>query len=148
MIREAYDTNAATGARISQAYYLLLLADACLLHGRLDEAREALERAFSIAGITGERFWEPELHRQRGNLALRTPGEDPEEHYRRALEISREQRARSHELRAAVDLTRFLAGRGRGEEAREILEGVYEGFAGGLETADLRAARELLAGLA
>jgi len=148
MIREAYDVNAATGARISQAYYLLLLIDACLLHGRLDEAREALERAFAIIAATGERFWEPELHRQRGNLALRTHGEEPEPHYLRALAISREQRARSHELRAATDLARLWADRDRREEARGLLSEIYEGFAEGLETADLRAARGLLAELA
>jgi len=138
---------AATGARISQAYYLLLRIDACLLHGRLEEAREALEKAFAIVESTGEGFWEPELHRQRGNLALHVAGEDPEEHYQRALAISRRQGARSHELRAAHDLARLWAGQGRKEAARDLLAGVYNGFTEGFETAGLRAARALLAEL-
>ena len=142
-MREAYDLNAATGARISQAYYLLLRIDACLLHGRFEEAREALEKAFEIIGSTGEGFWEPELHRQRGNLALRT-GEEPEDHYQCALEISRRQRARSHELRAATDLARLWAGQERREEARDLLAAVYDGFTEGFGTAGLRAARALL----
>jgi len=146
-MRETYDLNAATGARISQAFYLLLRIDACLLHGRFEEAREALEKAFAIIGSTGEGFWEPELHRQRGNLAARTGEENAEEHYQRALAISRRQRARSHELRAATDLARLRAGQGRREEARDLLAAVYDGFTEGFETADLRAARALLADL-
>jgi tetratricopeptide (TPR) repeat protein len=146
-MRETYDLNAATGARISQAYYLLLRTDACLLHDRFEEAREALEKAFAIAGSTGEGFWEPELHRQRGNLALRTGEENAEEHYQQALAISRRQRARSHELRAATDLARLWNGQGRREEARDLLAAVYDGFTEGFETAGLKAARALLADL-
>jgi adenylate cyclase len=142
-MRETYELNAATGARISQAFYLLLRIDACLLHGRFEEAREALEQAFAIAGSTGEGFWEPELHRQRGNLALQTGGE-PEEHYRQALAISRRQGARSHELRAATDLARLWKNQGRREEARDLLAAVYDGFTEGFGTAGLRAARALL----
>ncbi len=104
-------------------------------------------QAFAIAGSTGEGFWEPELHRQRGNLALRTGEEGAEEHYQKALAISRRQRARSHELRAATDLARLWAGQGRREEARELLAAVYDGFTEGFETADLSAARALLADL-
>jgi tetratricopeptide (TPR) repeat protein len=149
-MRETYDLNAATGARISQAYYLLLRIDACLLHGRLEEAREALEKAFAIVESTGEGFWEPELHRRRGNLAMHAAGiagEDPEEWYQRALAISRRQGARFHELRAATDLARLWAGQERREEARDLLAAVYDGFTEGFETADLREARALLAEL-
>jgi len=147
-MRETYELNAATGARISQAFYLLLRIDACLLHSRFEEAREALEQAFAIAGSTGEGFWEPELHRQRGNLAVRTGEEGAEEHYQQALAISRRQRARSHELRAATDLARLrAAGQGRREEARDLLAAVYDGFTEGFATTDLEAARALLADL-
>jgi len=143
-MRETYDLNAATGARISQAFYLLLRIDACLLHGRFEEAREALEKAFAIAGSTGEGFWEPELYRQRGNLALRTEEEGAEEWYQKALAISRRQRARSHELRAATDLARLWESQGRRGEARDLLAAVYDGFTEGFETAGLKAARALL----
>ena len=143
-MRETYQLNAATGARLSQPYYLLIRVDACLLHGRFEDAREALEMAFAVVASTGEAFWESELHRQRGTLALRTGEEGVEEHYRQSLEISRRQRARSIELRAATDLARLWSGRGRRAEARDLLAAVYDGFTEGFETADLKAARALL----
>ena len=148
-MRQARDTSAATGARLFQPYYLLLLAEACLLHGRFEEAGEALDRAFPIMEETGERLWEAALQSLRGDLARRTEGEgEAEDWYHRALATSRRQGARSCELRAAMGLARLWADQGRRDGGRGLLEEVYGRFDEGFETADLIAARELLAELA
>ncbi|HKI00693.1 MAG TPA: protein kinase [Thermoanaerobaculia bacterium] len=148
MLRQAYADNAATGARLSQAYYLSLLIEVCLLHGRFDEAGEALETAFSITEATGEHFWSAEIYRLRGELVLRTGGEEEaEDWFQRALENARHRHARSLELRAAMALARLRIRQGRNEAGRELLAEVYGGFEEGFGTADLIDAQALLAEL-
>jgi DNA-binding SARP family transcriptional activator/tetratricopeptide (TPR) repeat protein len=65
----------------------------------------------------------------------------------KALEVARQQEARSYELRAATSLAGLWAGQGRRTEAGELLAPIYGWFTEGFETPDLRDARRLLAGL-
>jgi predicted ATPase len=62
----------------------------------------------------------------------------------RSLELSRRQGARSWELRTAVDLAALWAAQGRSDSARALLRPVFEQFAEGSDTADLRNAERLL----
>ena len=67
--------------------------------------------------------------------------------FRRSLEIAQSQHARSLELRAATSLARLWQATGRSETARELLTPVYNWFTEGFDTADLQAARSLIAQL-
>jgi predicted ATPase len=62
----------------------------------------------------------------------------------KAIEVAREQEAKSWELRAATDLARLWQAQGNSEKARQLLEPVYNWFTEGFDTLDLTAARELL----
>jgi predicted ATPase len=64
--------------------------------------------------------------------------------FRGSLDWSREQKALSWELRTATSFARLMRRRGRGDEAREILEPVYMRFTEGFMTKDLVEARSLL----
>jgi predicted ATPase len=78
-------------------------------------------------------------------LAERTRDQaDAEECFRCALAVSRDQAARSLELRAATSLARLWAEQGRRAEARDLLAPVYGWFTEGFDTADLKDARALL----
>jgi predicted ATPase len=106
---------------------------------------EALERVRT----TGGRVWEPELVRLEGELRLAaSPADvaDARGSFRQAMEIARQQSARSWELRAAVSLARTLVAEGRRDEAHRTVADVYEWFTEGLDTADLKDARALLDG--
>ncbi len=152
MLRQGLDIYGMPGARISQTLNLAQLAEATALSGRLDEARQVLDQAVAAAEATGERFWEPELHRLRGELALRRPpGPDPlagereaEVHLQHAVALARQRGARALELRAALSLGRLLAARGDAPRARvaEILGRFTEGFA----TPDLMEAQAFIGG--
>jgi predicted ATPase len=66
----------------------------------------------------------------------------------RAIEIARQQQAKSLELRATVSLTRLWQQQGRRQEARTLLAEIYGWFTEGFDTKDLQEAKALLTELA
>jgi predicted ATPase len=113
--------------------------------GQTEGALTALDEALQIVERTGERCWEPELNRHKGQLLLRQGLFEPaEELYRKALGIAREQEAKLWELRAATSLARLYRDRGRCVEARDLLAPVYGWFTEGFDTPDLKDAKALL----
>ena len=69
-------------------------------------------------------------------------------HYQRALQVARQQGAKSWELRAAMSLGRLWSDRGKVQDARELLAPIYGWFTEGLNTRDLKKAKALLEHLA
>ena len=63
---------------------------------------------------------------------------------RRALDVARNQQAKSLELRAATNLARLWRDQGNHAEARDLLAPVFGWFTEGFETHDLKEARDLL----
>src|SRR5215472_24002 len=134
------------------------LAEVFLQAGKINEGVRALEQAVEFARVHSERFWEPELHRLRGEFFLQRAKrsgksrssirdvEQAEVCFSTAIECAREIDARSLKLRAAMSLHRLLTKRGRGEESCSILAEVYNCFTEGLDTPDLVEARGLLRG--
>ncbi len=117
------DAYRRTGTEEGRPYLLALLADA---YGRaaqpLDGLR-VLDEAMGAVGATGERWYEAELYRLRGELSLaagRSAG-DCEPDLRHALEIAQRQGAKWFELRAALSLGRLLERQNRIAQAREVL---------------------------
>jgi adenylate cyclase len=113
----------------------------------------------SISSARGERYYEAELHRQRGELLLlhaakSHPAQDSSEQpeaetcFQRALDVARHQQAKSLELRAAMSLARLWQRQGKRVEARALLEEIYGWVTEGFDTADLQEAQALLEVLA
>jgi predicted ATPase len=63
---------------------------------------------------------------------------------RRALDIARQQNARSFELRSATSLGRLWCDQGQRRAAYDLLAPVYGKFSEGFDTPDLRQAKVLL----
>lgn len=122
------------------------MAAVCLERGRLAEAREAIGRAFECMEKTDERYWEAELHRVRGEwvLAHDAGGDEAEVCFRKALDISRAQGARSLELRAATSLARLWQQQDRKSDADALLRPIYDWFSEGFGMPDLHDAKALL----
>ena len=111
----------------------------------LKEAKLLLEEALASTEVSGERWWQAELHRLRGRLLVaRGQHDEGEACFRRAIEVSRGQRARTLELRAATSLARLWSDRGRNAEARDLLAPIYCWFTEGFGTLDLKEAKILL----
>ena len=144
-LRRGLDAWRATGAAHMVPYFLALLAEALAQNGASEAARAALAEAQAVAERTGERWYEAELHRLAGVLALQGGAvQAAQDSFQRALAIAGRQQARSLELRAAISLARLWAGQGARQRAYHLLMPVYEGFTEGFDTADLATARALL----
>jgi predicted ATPase len=64
--------------------------------------------------------------------------------FQRAIEIARNQNAKSWELRATMSLVRLLNEQGKRDEARTLLAEIHGLFTEGFDTADLKDAKALL----
>src|SRR5262249_49657851 len=69
-IRQGLDTYHSTGAEFQRPHFLALLAEASGLLGQPEGGLAAMEEALNLVEKTGERYYEAELHRQRGELLL------------------------------------------------------------------------------
>jgi DNA-binding winged helix-turn-helix (wHTH) protein/predicted ATPase len=145
----------ATGAERVRPSALALFAEVQARAGQLDDARSSIEAALAAGARTGERAFEPERHRLRGELVLghaeratRTEqeraGAEAESCFRQAIDAAQRLGARSWELRAATSLARLWSGQGRGSEAARLLGDCRRWFTEGLDTADVQSADRLL----
>jgi DNA-binding winged helix-turn-helix (wHTH) protein/predicted ATPase len=144
---------AALGNQVLRPYQQALFAEVSAMDGDLDGAIDASVDALAAVEQTGERWYEAELLRLRAELTIAStaaPGEpvlEAEKLLGEAIDIARRQGARSFELRAATSLARLHFANGRSDLARADLAEPYGWFTEGHDTADLRSAAELLAGL-
>jgi class 3 adenylate cyclase/predicted ATPase len=150
-MRNFLDRRAAMGTVFTHTYFLMLLADAWLRLGRLDEAQSVLEEGFAHAEATGEHFCTAELHRLRARACLARDAGDvrgAEAALDAALAAARHQSSRIFELRAACDLARLWVDRSERRNAHDLLAPVYGWFTEGFGTPDLKDAKALLENLA
>jgi predicted ATPase len=134
----------ALGMRMHLTHLLGLLVEAYLCAGRTEEGLSAVAEALALVEETSERYYEPELHRLRGELLLQGEEAEAEASFHKAIDVARGQQAKSWELRATASLCRLWREQGRLEEARQRLGDIYGWFAEGFDTLDLREARVLL----
>jgi predicted ATPase len=122
-----------------------ILAVALAQQGDHAEGLAGLREALKSVEASGEGWWNPELHRSCG-LVLQSQNKLPESEvaFKQALQLARQQQARSWELRAATSLARLWGEQGRRTEARELLAPVYGWFTEGFDTPDLKEAKALL----
>jgi predicted ATPase len=123
------------------------LASACADIGHFDDAWRCIGEAMTAMEKTSERWFEAEVHRLAGEIALKSSQPDSEKaqaYFERALAVARQQQAKSWELRAAMSLARLWRDQGKVGQARELLAPVYGWFTEGFDTRDLMDAKALL----
>lgn len=123
------------------------LAEAQLRNGQLDAATVALDEALAFAQ-GGESCFLAEIHRLRAELLLAGDSADRQREaeacFGRALEVAREQSARTFELRAATGLARLWQSQDRCREAHDLLAPIHGWFTEGFDTFDQRTAKALM----
>jgi predicted ATPase/DNA-binding winged helix-turn-helix (wHTH) protein len=162
-IHQGLNAHRATGAEVLRPYFLGLLTEACEQGGRHEEGLHAVTEALAAEEKSGERLWESELHRLKGELFLKSKVQSPkskvrenhassiqsleseaEENFLRAIAVAQRQQAKSFELRAMMSLHKLRQRQGRGKESRAALAALYNWFTEGFETADLMETKALL----
>jgi predicted ATPase len=153
----------ATGSELQRSHFLALLAEAQGKAEQTEEGLTLLAEALDMVSKTGERFCEAELYRLKGELTLQqfkvkgstfnvgnpqstlhNPQLDAEACFLKAIEIARQQSAKSLELRAVMSLSRLWQQQGKKEEAHEMLADIYGWFTEGFDTKDLQEAKALM----
>jgi hypothetical protein len=138
------------GSTVWMPLYLLFLARAYAELDQFGDAWHCVGEAITAVEKTKERWWEAEVHRIAGEIALKSPEPDTEKaetYFERALSVARAQQAKSWELRAAMSMARLWRDHGKPQQARELLAPVYGWFTEGFDTLDLKDAKALLDGL-
>jgi class 3 adenylate cyclase/predicted ATPase len=138
-----------TGASWTMPYQLGLLACSYGESAQAERGLYVVGEALRMVQQTDERWFEPELHRIKGELYASLSREaEAEAAFREATKIAQGQRAKLSELRACVSHAGLWVRQGKREVARELLGPVYASFSEGLETRQLKEAKALLDGLA
>jgi predicted ATPase len=159
------------GTNPGWAYWLALLAEAYGKVGQAEEGLPILAEALAFVSESEEHLYEAELYRLKGELTLqqerqkakgknqKAKGPKPksqslnpdshaepeaEAYFLKAIEVARQQQAKSLELRATISLVRLWQQQGKQHEARNMLSGIYNWFTEGLDTKDLQEAKALI----
>lgn len=136
-----------TGWQMGHVQFLASLAEGLAGSGRVAEAGARLEGAIAWADRKGERWYQAELMRMKGELMLRQSlGVEAQNCLQGARQLARAQGALFWELRIALTDAGSRTAQGQGETARQVLRPVYERFTEGFAAPALRAARALLDG--
>jgi class 3 adenylate cyclase/predicted ATPase len=126
------------------------LAETYAQSGDLETALSIVEQILANTSDATGRSWESELHHQRARILLALDParvSEAEAHLRQAIEVARRQSAKSLELRAATSLAELWRTQERFDEARDLIEPIYLWFDEGVDTLDLRRARDTQTGL-
>jgi predicted ATPase len=108
-----------------------------------------MDMALATVEETDECLWEAELYRMRAELQLMNRDERKAQRcLQKAIEVARQQSAKSWELRATTSLARLWKKQGRTHEAQQILSPIYDWFSEGFDTPDLNEASTLLVEIA
>ena len=115
--------------------YLSYLTRAYAELGQFDEASRCISEAIVAVQTTNESWYEADIHRVAGEIALKSPEPDAvkaEAYFERALAVARQQQAKSWELRAAMSMARLWRDQGKRaagpRSSRPGLRLVHRGF--------------------
>jgi predicted ATPase len=147
-LEQALAAHRATGADFQSSYHLTRLADAHARAGRLDAALDRAERALREIETSGERWWQAEAWRAKGEiLSGMSPARaaEAEACLCAALECAPSQGARLWELHAALALAALWSRQGRRRDAAAALAPIGAAFGDAARLPKLEAAKAILA---
>jgi hypothetical protein len=146
-----------TGIEHTTPSSLAGLAEGYAIAGQTEQGLNLLDEALAISNKTGNRFWDAELHRLKGELLLMHDSDkesaptartaEVEACFHQAIDVARRQQAKSLELRATTSLCWLWQAQGKCTEAHALLTEIYGWFTEGFDTADLIKAKALLEAL-
>jgi tetratricopeptide (TPR) repeat protein len=146
-ILSGLEQERATDALLLESYTLGLLADACMKNERYGQALEFLDQARSrLDEESSERFYAAEIYRLLGETHVRSRRDldQAEQFLCKGLEVAREQKAKSLELKVCMSMHDLYELRHDAGKYRSQLGEIYGFFNEGFDTTDLVRARAKL----
>ncbi len=131
LLRRASSVWNASGGHLNVPYMKSALAEALARQGDLDAGLRLIEECLEQIERPGwnERVWLPEVLRLKGWMLMRQGNcAEAETQLRASIDCARRQEAKSWELRSSTTLAELLAADGRRDNARELLEPIYNWF--------------------
>jgi tetratricopeptide (TPR) repeat protein len=146
--KQAIESLSDQGVMLSRTGYLVSLGKLFWTAGRRAEGLAAIAEALARVERSGERYYEAEIWRIKGELLLKAAASnaqvEAERCYHRAIRIAAQQHAKMWELRATKALARLWQRQGKTAAARQMLAEIYGWFTEGFDAADLKDAKALL----
>jgi len=150
-MRVGYDMWAETGAVVTKPFYLAMQSEGLALARQFDDALAVVDRALALVEEHGERYYEAEIRRLRGEFALKSAAsagasraEEAEGWFLGAIKAAQAQQLGSLELRGALSAAELWLQSGSREKAVRVLELAAGKVQGGETTQDVRRARRFL----
>jgi predicted ATPase/class 3 adenylate cyclase len=146
-IQEGLEKERATDALLYESYTLGLLADACITNERYGQAFDFLDQAqLRLDEDNSERFYAAEIYRLLGEAYLwsRRDLDQAERYFCKGLEVAREQKAKSFELKLCTSIYDLYELSQNADTYRGQLGEIYGSFSEGFDTADLVRAKARL----
>jgi predicted ATPase len=149
LLRTNLDELSETGFVPHHTALLGTLAEGLSGVGQVSQGLTVVDEALARSERDEELWCIAELSRIKGEIVLQTgapkAAATAERLFRQSIDVARRQGALSCELRAAMSLARLWRAQQRASQAHKLLAPVYRRFTEGFGTADLVAARALLA---
>jgi len=152
-INQAMEEYLHLGTVLNRTAFLILYAQACASARQFERGMEALNESIDLGVRTGERWFEAEAYRMKGELIIQMAAssdlpEDTiaqaESYFQAALKVAQGQDAKMLELRTVTSLCRLMHRVGRGQDYLPMLTAIVNWFSEGLDSLDLRQAKTLL----
>lgn len=151
LLRGALHDRRGTRVELRHTIFVEAMSEALAVMDRVDEGLSTIQKALDECSRNDSQWRLPELFRLRGEFALRGPHAGAfalaEHDFLKAFDLAAGQDARSWQLRAAMSLARLWRSQGDSAKALNILTPALGWYTEGFETADLQAAKHLLATL-
>lgn len=145
-IQEGLAAWQAMGVNLYSRSTLITLAEKVAVIDQVDRGLALFAEAEGPAYKHAENYCDAEYHRVKGVLRLLQGYalDEVESCFHQAIQVARQQKAKSLELRATMDLCRLWLEQGKYSAARQRLAELYDWFSEGFDTPDLQNAAQLL----
>jgi predicted ATPase len=131
---------------LCEPFWGMQIAVANAAAGQIETGLEILRELIATAEQSGQHWLDAELHRVQGELLLRRDRADVREAegaFKRALQIARDQKTKTFELRSALGLAHLFISNGRETAGSDVLTRALIDLDTGQDLAEIKQAREL-----
>ena len=152
-MQQAMEEYQSLDTLLNRTTFLILFTAACVNDGQFERGLAAIDEAIALGERTGERWFDAEAYRVKGELLVRQTENsvqqeaylnEAEHCFQVARQIAGQQEARLLELRAVISLCRLWQSQGKADDGRHVLSEIVSQFTEGLDTIDLRKGKALL----